>query len=224
MSPHTKRIKDLPQSKRPLEKLLEKGGQNVTDDELVALLLGSGRRGKNVLIIAKAILEKINIEKLETLTPETLMHTSGIGRMKAGRLLAAIELGKRIFHTQSVAIRLQSTQDILTQANDIVTKDQEYLLVFYVNARDEMLKREVIGIGSLNTAVIEPRDIFRVALQTPCAGIIICHNHPSGDPTPSEADIAFTKRIYQAGELLGVQVLDHVIVSKRGYFSFKEGK
>lgn len=216
--PNQKRIKDLSQHDRPLEKLFQKGAENLTNTELLALIIGSGIQGKSAIGLAHVILK-------EELVPENLKHIKGLGPMKQGRILAAVELGKRLF-AQSIQTtqQIRTIEDIITQVRDIIEKKQEYIIVLYINARKELIRKEIIGVGRLNTARIEPRDIFRIALETPCVGFILVHNHPSGNPHPSHDDIEFTKHIQQAGELMGILLLDHVVVAKHGYFSFKEGK
>jgi len=220
---HKKRMKDMPLSSRPREKLLIKGSENLSDEELIALLLGTGSRTHNALSLSKALLKQYPLTQLSQTTCSSLSKLSGIGASKATRVMAAVEIGRRVFAPSSLTtIVIRSTQDALAQLKDIVGKKQEYLVVFYLNARYELLQKEVVGIGSLNSMIITPKEIFGHAMQTPCASIIIAHNHPSGDPTPSDDDIVFTDRIHKAGEVMGITMLDHLIVGRGGFFSFRD--
>ena len=219
------RIKDLPFSSRPQEKLLNKGHENLLDAELLAILLGTGSNKQNAIALSKTILNRFPLKKLSKTSISDLIKISGIGKSKATRIMAALELGERVFAPSLLTkVTIRGSEDLLAQIKDIADKKQEYLVVFYLNARHELLQREVIGQGSLNNMLITPKEIFAPALITPCASIIVAHNHPSGDPAPSDDDIAFTKRIHEAGEVMGISFIDHVIVAKSGYFSFRDGK
>lgn len=220
-----RRIKDLPVNTRPREKLSHAGRQNVTDEELVAILLGTGSARQNAISLSSMLLKRFPLQKLAHTPVEELVRFQGVGHAKASRIIAALELGSRIYAPASITqIVIRSTPDVVSQMRDIVEKRQEYLLVFYLNARYELIQREIVGQGSLNHMMITAKEIFSPALMIPCASIIVAHNHPSGDPNPSDDDIAFTTRIHEAGEVMGIPMLDHVIVGKSGYFSFRENK
>ncbi|HSA84175.1 MAG TPA: DNA repair protein RadC, partial [Patescibacteria group bacterium] len=170
-------------------------------------------------------LRKYSLKALAGQSPELLRRFPGIGKVKTARILAALELGARVYLPSNLTkITIRSTQDAVQQLREIVNKQQEYLLVFYLNARYELLQKEIVGQGSLNHMMITAKEIFAPAVASPCAMIIVAHNHPSGDPTPSDDDIAFTKRIHEAGEVMGIPMLDHLIVSATGYFSFRDNK
>lgn len=219
------RIKDIPLALRPREKLLAVGANNLSEAELLAILLGTGRRGQNVIALSETVLRKYPLKTLATATVAELSTIPGVGKTKATRIAAALELGERVFSPASFTkIILRSTEEVLAQLRDVAGKRQEYLIVFYLNARYELLQKEVVGIGSLNSLQITPKEIFSPALQTPCAFLIISHNHPSGDPSPSDDDIRFTTKIHEAGEVMGIPLLDHLIVSKSGYFSFRDNE
>lgn len=218
-------IKDLPLLTRPREKLTLQGSENLTEKELIAILLGTGSSKQNALGLSSALLKRFPLQKLAELSSDDLVRFPGVGKAKASRILAALELGSRLYAPSSLTkVSIKSTEDVLSQVRDILDKKQEYLVVFYLNARYELIQREIVGQGSLNQMMITAKEIFSFALQTPCASIIVCHNHPSGDPKPSEDDIAFTTRIHEAGEVMGITMLDHVIVTKTGYFSFRDNK
>jgi DNA repair protein RadC len=219
------RIKDLPLSLRPREKLLALGATNLSDAELLAILLGTGKRGQNVVVLSEVLLRRHPLRELGKATIKDFASIGGIGNTKATRIAAALELGERVFSPATFTkVIIRSTEDALAQLREVALKRQEYLIVFYLNARYELLRKEVVGIGSLNNLRITPKEIFSPALQTPCAFLIVAHNHPSGDPTPSDDDIQFTTRIHDAGEVMGIPLLDHLIVGKSGYFSFRDNK
>ncbi len=221
----TKRILDLPKSDRPQEKLLQKGSSNLTNAELLAIILGTGRRKQNVISLAEQILKQFPIEKISLVPLENLIKIPGIGRVKAARVLAAIELGQRIFSKETVnKTYIRSTLDMLSQLREIADKRQENLVVLYLNARDELIKKETIAIGNINAMHIELKEILSPALTNPAISIIMAHNHPSQDPDPSDADIIFTKKLQEAGEIMGIKLLEHLIICKSSYFSFAENK
>lgn len=217
------RIKDLPFALRPQEKMLAVGSSNLSETELLAILLGTGRKGQNVIALSESLFRKYPLKRLPQVSVTELAKIPGIGQTKATRIRAALELGERIFaQTSFTKIVLRSTEDVLAQLREVAVKRQEYLLVFYLNARYELLQKEIVGIGSLNSLRVTPKEIFSPAVQTPCAFVIVAHNHPSGDPTPSDDDIAFTTQIQEAGEVMSIPLLDHLIVGKSGYFSFRD--
>ncbi len=216
-----KRIMDLPLASRPREKLLAQGRQNLSNAELIAVLFGTGNRKHNAVALSETLLKKFPLEVLDKVTYQQLIRIPGIGHSKATRIAAAIELGERMFAPRSLTkVTIQATEEVVAQVKEYADKQQEYLVALYLNARHELLQKEIIGIGTLNSMQIEPKEIFRPALLSPCAALIVAHNHPSGDPTPSDNDISFTKRVLDAGEVLGIPLLDHVIVSRTAYFSF----
>lgn len=219
------RIKDMPLPLRPREKLFAVGGKNLSEAELLAILLGTGSAKVNAIALGEKIFQQFPLLKLTDGGLQEMKQYPGVGQAKAARIAAAVELGERLFAPAAVTkITIQTAQDVLSIVRDIADKKQEYLVVLYLNARHEMVLKEVVGMGTLNNLQITPKEIFGHALQTPCASIIIVHNHPSNDPTPSDDDIHFTKRIHKAGEVLGIPLVDHVIVSKSGFFSFREDK
>lgn len=218
-----KRIKDLPLSERPREKLLAKGSTALSEGELLAILLGNGTAKQNALQLANAILKKFTLSTLSGHASD-LKKIPGVGKTKLSRILAAVELGERLFAKKSLKNTIQSTEDILREVEDIAGKKQEHLRVLYLNARHELIQKEIIAIGNVNVLGIEMKEVFSPALLTPCVSIVVIHNHPSGDPTPSDADIQFTHKLHEAGKLLGIVLFDHVIVSTSSYFSFAKGK
>lgn len=220
-----RRIKDLPINTRPREKLQLSGKENLTNEELIAILLGTGSAKQNAITLSASLLKRFPLKKLASIPQDDLVRFPGVGRAKASRIVAALELGNRIFAPSSLTKAvIRSTTDVVTELRDIAEKRQEYLLVLYLNARYELIQKEIVGQGSLNHMMITAKEIFAPALMSPCASIIVAHNHPSGDPSPSDDDIAFTTRIHEAGEVMGIPMLDHVIVAKHDYFSFRDNK
>jgi len=219
------KIKDLPEADRPREKLIKKGSQNLKDEELLAILLRTGREGKNVLEVAKQILRKYSKKRLFKMKYEDLSKIKGIGPAKACIILASQELVKRALKIQDSGLPIvQSINDVILQVGYIREKTREHFVAIYLNARNELLFRKHIFIGTLNASLVHPREIFSEALRHNAASVILVHNHPSGDAEPSEDDLAITKRISEAGKIMGIDVLDHIIITKNKAFSFKKGK
>jgi len=219
------KIKDLPKSDRPREKLLAKGVENLKDSELLAILLRTGTKGKNVIEIASQILSKYSKKRLLQMTYEDLSKISGIDTGKATTLLAAFELAKRALEVNDTNLPVvNNAKDAVAQLSDMRDLKKEHFVVLYLNAKNQLVHKETISMGTLNANLVHPREVFEPALKYSAAQIIAAHNHPSGDPKPSEDDRDVTKRLTEAGKLMGIDVMDHVIITKNGYFSFKEEK
>ena len=219
------RIKDLPKIERPREKLISKGTQNLKDEELLAILLRTGREGKNVLELARQVLAEYPKKRLLKMQYEDLTKIKGIDSDKACTILAAIELVKRALKIGEATLPIiHSTKDVIAQSVYLRDKTREHLMGIYLNARNEMVFKKPIFIGTLNANLVHPREIFNEALKQNAASVILVHNHPSGDPEPSQDDLEITKRILEAGKIMGIDVLDHVIITKNKVFSFKEKK
>jgi DNA repair protein RadC len=218
------KITDMPLLLRPREKLFELGAKNLTEEELLAILLGTGSAKQNALVLSTKLLQKFPLKKIDGQLKEVVKYP-GVGTAKAARIAAALELGERLFAPVSVTkIIIHDVKDVISQVRDIADKKQEYLIVLYLNARRELVGKEIVGMGSLNSLQITPKEIFSHALKTPCASFIVVHNHPSNDPSPSDDDIHFTRKIHEAGEVMGIPLIDHVVVCNSGYFSFRESK
>jgi len=219
------KIKDIPKTERPREKLITKGPENLKDEELLAILLGTGVEGKSILEIAKQILRKYSKKRLLKMKYEELSKIKGIGPAKACIILASQELVKRALKIQDSGLPIvQSVNDVVLQVGYIRDKSREHFIAIYLNARNELIFRKHIFIGTLNASLVHPREIFKEALEHNAASIILVHNHPSGDPEPSEDDLEITKRIIEAGKIMGIDILDHIIITKNKIFSFKEHK
>jgi len=220
------KIKDIPLVDRPREKMKEKGPQNLKDPELLAILLGTGYQGKNVLELSKSILSKYPRKKFISATYDELIKIKGISQAKACIILAAIELTKRSFKFKDddTLPIIKSVKDVVAQSVYMRDKKREHFQVIYLNARNEMIDKKPMFVGTLNANLVHPREIFARAVENKSASIILVHNHLSSDPDPSQDDIEVTKRIVKAGEIMGIEVLDHIILAKGKVFSFKEEK
>lgn len=205
-----KKIKSLPVSLRPREKLLKYGAQVLSLNDLICVILVTGTKTASILSLSK----KITKELKHDISKESLI-TLGIGESKTAQILAAIELGVRLNKVSNVVP--SSPSHIFALSSDILSLNKETLLCFYMNARGEIIKRETVAVGSLNKALALPREIFSLIKELPVASIILVHNHPSGILAASEEDIKFTKRIKLAADILGIKLLDHLIITTEGF-------
>lgn len=195
------------------------------DSELLAILLRTGTKGKNVIEIASHILLKNTKKRLLQMTHEDLCKIDGIDSAKATTLLAAFELSKRALEVNDTNLpMIETAKDAVAQLSDMRELKKEHFVVLYLNAKNQIVHRETISMGTLNANLVHPREVFEPTLKYSAAQIIAAHNHPSGDPKPSEDDRDVTKRLTEAGKLMGIDVMDHVIITKNSYFSFKEEK
>jgi DNA repair protein RadC len=218
-----KKIKDLPKHGQPKDLLVEKGSENLRDSELLAILLQPGMEGKDVLKISEDLLDKFPKKKLLSLDFKQLSQIKGIGPSKACLLLAAFELSKRALEVEDNCLPvINSAKTVMAQLQELRHAKKEHLVVLYLNSRNELLHKETFSSGTLNANSVHPRVVFEPALRKLATRIVIAHNHPSGDTNPSEDDIAITKRLDEAGQVLGIEMIDHMIVSQNGWTSFKE--
>lgn len=217
------KIKDLPKIDRPREKLEKYGPERLSDSELLAILLRTGSEGVNVVELSNKILRKFSGTGLAKASFKELKDTFGLGTAKASEVVACFELGRRLLQNKKAALLL-SSQDVWEQLKDIRDNKKEHFVIFFLDARSQEIKREIISVGSLNANLVHPREVFEPAVRHLAAQVILAHNHPAGDPSPSEEDSEITKQLVEAGKLLGIEVNDHVIVSKTNHFSFKEHK
>lgn len=216
-----KRIKDRPYFDRPREKLAARGAKALSDVELLAVLMGSGIRGKDVIRIAREIVRKIDSGK-EIMEIDSLLSIDGIGLARAGQLVAALEFARRRLLKENIVIK--RPRDAFPLFNSIADKQQEHFLCLTLNGANEVIGNRTITVGLLNRSQIHPREVFVDAISDRAAAVIIAHNHPSGLLEPGPEDLAVTRRMVEAARIIGIAVLDHIIVSKRGFFSFKEHK
>lgn len=214
-----KTIKDMPEHTRPREKLRERGPAALTDEELVAAILGMGTAGMDVRTIARQVSGLIREHKTG-LTLDHLLAVPGIGLAKAGQILSAFEIARRYLLKEIVKVAV--AKDILPLVADIAGKQQEHFLCISLNGANEVIEKRTVTIGLLDQSPVHPREVFADVIADRAAAVIFVHNHPSGDLQPSEADRRAHAQLTEAAKILGLRVLDHVILSKSGHFSFQE--
>jgi len=215
-------IQDMSRVERPRERLAKLGAEALKNEELLAIVLRTGYRGHGALDVAKTILALYPLAQLLKMPFAPLSSLRGMGISRASTLLAAAELARRADQETPPGLpHIQSMSDVISHAVEIRDKKKEYLLAFFLNARNQLIAKETISIGTLTASLAHPREIFAPAIGRAAAGVILVHNHPSGDPSPSDEDIRLTKRVAQAGHIMGIDLLDHLIVAEKGSYSFK---
>jgi len=218
-------IHDLPKPERPRERLKKLGPEALSAQELLALVIGRGIPQKSVMNIAQELLAKFgNIKAISQATLEELSQIKGIGLAKAAQIKACFELGKRQeLELELEDIDIKNPQSIVKviQAK-IKDKAKEHFKLILLNTRNKIIGISNVSIGTLDSSLVHPREVFKEAIAHNAYSVILAHNHPSGDPEPSEDDIMITKRLKESGKILGIEVTDHIIISKNGFFSFKE--
>jgi DNA repair protein RadC len=216
-------IRDLAVVERPRERLEKLGAEALKETELLAIVLRTGYPGQGVLQVAETLLGQYPLPELLAMPLARLRALRGMGLSRAATLLAAAELQRRVQQqkgtTDLPAIR--SMNDIVAQAVELRDKKKEHLVAFFLNARHQLIAKETISIGTLTASLAHPREIFAPAIGKAAAGLILVHNHPSGDPSPSDEDGRLTKRIAQAGRIMGIELMDHLIIAESGCYSFK---
>lgn len=212
------RIKNLAKHEQPREKLIEKGPENLYDSELMAILLGTGIEGKDVMRLAADILKEYPKKKLLSLDYKKLAKIKGIGPAKACLLLAAFELTKRALDVEDNNLPvIASAKDAVAHLQELRIAKREHFVALYLNARNQLVQKELVSIGTLNTSLVHPREVFKPAIDCLAAGIIVAHNHPSGELGPSDDDTIVTGKLVRAGKILGIPLIDHVIITKSGW-------
>jgi len=214
-----KSIKDIPKFDRPREKMDRNGPQVLSDIELLAVLLGSGIKGKDVFKVARDILKLVQ-EDFNGINLKNLKNIDGVGVAKASQIIAAIEFSKRFLIKDR--IKITCSNDIVKMTEELKDKKQEYFVTFTLDGAHNLIEKRIVFIGTLNQNLVHPREIFADAITDRAAGILFVHNHPSGNTKPSKEDISITDRLIEVGKLIGIDVVDHIIISKDGYFSFIE--
>ncbi len=216
-----KSVKDLPQSDRPREKLLIRGAAHLSDEELLAIILGKGTRKTNVLTLARLIIKEIDDKGLH-LTAHDLLDIDGIGKAKATLVEAAFELVRRRIKPEGVKIK--KAREVLPLIRHYCGRKQEHFICVSLNGANEVLNVRVVTIGLINKSHVHPREVFADVVAERASSVIIAHNHPEGPLTPSREDHAVTQRLKEAGKILGIRLLDHIIFNNSGYYSFNEGE
>lgn len=209
----------IPAQDRPREKLLAKGTAALSDFELLEVLIGSGTKGADVSFIARKI-QKLLTKGTQAVTYDALIAIKGVSIATAGKILASLELSRRHLVRDSTPLLTQS--DTLARLGDIRTKQQEYFVALNLDGGQRLIAQRTITIGTLDAVIAHPREVFADAIVDRAASIIIAHNHPSGDVAPSQKDITLTQHLVAAGQLLGIPLRDHLIVTKNAQFSFRQ--
>lgn len=219
------RIKDLPENERPRERLFRYGPEALSNIELLAILLGCGSKKENIISLSSRIIQNNGgINGVFDSTLEDFTNISGIGKAKAAKLLAVIELSKRFkSFKDGDNYKIHNSKDAaMLVMKEMKSLKQEHLVVIMLNTKNVVISVKNVFIGSLNSSIVHPREVFSYAIKKSSASIIICHNHPSGDPSPSDEDIKVTYRLEKCGEILGIHLIDHLIIGNGQYTSLKE--
>lgn len=217
-------LKEMTPMEKPREKLYSFGPSSLTDYELLAVLLRTGTKNKSVLDVSIELLKSItSINELQNITIEELINIKGIGKVKAIELMATIELGKRINNYKTKNYYIKTPKDTYNYTKSkLMHLKQEHFLAIYLSLNNEVINDKIITIGTTTITIASTKDVIHWAVKYSSYAIIIVHNHPSGNPSPSNEDISFTKRLSQACELVDIKLVDHVIIGKNKYFSFRE--
>lgn len=214
-----RKITDIPQQDRPREKLLRKGAAGLSDQELLAILLGKGAPGMDVMTLAAKLAHVID-KKGMGVRAEDLTEFNGVGDAKATLILAAIEFARRRIKPEGA--KIETPADLLPHVKHYADRKQEHFLCASINGANEVMNIRVVSIGLVDRSPVHPREVFADPLTDRACAVVLAHNHPTGPLEPSEADIETTRRLRQAGDLMGIAVLDHLIFNRTGYFSFLE--
>ncbi len=215
----SRKLADLETSERPRERILNQGPEGLTDSELVAVVLGSGNAGQTVLQVADSLAVS-GTARLACTPARDLLRTRGVGPARAAALAAAFELGRRAASAPGPSVA--SPEEAWWLLADMADLRKEHFRALYLDARRRLLQSETISIGTLTSSLVHPREVFQPAVTHSAAAVVVAHNHPSGDPEPSPEDLALTRRLRQAGEILGIEVLDHLVVGRGRFVSLKQ--
>jgi DNA repair protein RadC len=218
-------VHDLPRSERPRERLVRLGSESLSAQEILALILGRGTRGESVMVTSQKLLSRFgNLKGVANASVEELSEIRGIGLAKAAQIKAALELARRLEADVAEKPRpmVKSPEDIVALVrSQLKGKKREHFLVACLDTRNRLIGCRPVSVGSLDTSIVHPREVFKEAVSSCAAAVIFVHNHPSGDPEPSKEDVELTGRLAKAGEIIGIEVLDHIIVCDEGHLSFK---
>ncbi|PKM77466.1 MAG: hypothetical protein CVU90_07395 [Firmicutes bacterium HGW-Firmicutes-15] len=214
----------MPPNMRPREKLLAEGETALNNHELLAIVLGNGTKDISALELANRLLDTYKgLRRLQEASLEELIQEKGIGPAKAASIKAALEMGRRISLDVEIRDLIKSPKDVEKMLiQEMRVYDREHFMVLYLDRKGGLIVKEDISVGGLHSSIVHPREVFKTAVKRSAASIILAHNHPSGDPSPSREDIDITRRLVEAGGIMGIEVLDHVVIGENTYCSFKE--
>ena len=220
------RVNDIPLNERPIEKLLQFGVNTLSHDELLAIVLRTGTKGENVIELSKRLLWELNgLDGLLDVSYEEVSKIKGIKKVKACQIIAMMELFNRFrtLRSQRENFKISSPKDVSTLLiNEMSNFKQEVFKLILLNTKNIVIGTKEVFKGTLNSSIVHPREVFKEAIQRGSASIIVCHNHPSGDPNPSKEDINITLRLKECGKIMGIELLDHIIIGNNKYVSLKE--
>ncbi len=215
-----RRIKELPERLKPREKLHTRGAEALSDEELTAILLGSGIRGREVHAIARDLVTLIRKEPYPQ--PKQLHAIRGLGVAKSAQIAAALELGRRLYASEPERPRITCAEELYTLLRPFARKNREHFLSVTLDGASRVIRTRTVFIGTLNQSLVHPREVFADAIEDRAAGIIVAHNHPSGTLEASHADIQVTRRLKEVSGIVGIELLDHLILSPSGFCSFSQ--
>jgi len=217
------KIKDLPDSSKPRERFLKYGKEALSDAELFAIILRTGTINENVVDMSNRLIKEYSLEKLYDCSLKELQKIKGIGPSKAMQILAMSELGKRYNNSKKPIKKISSAKDVFNYFHEkLKNEKQEHFYVLILNSQNHIIKEELISKGVLDSAIIHPREVFKPAIKHSASKIILAHNHPSGNPKPSKEDLEITKKLIEAGKLIDIKILDHVIIGNGEWWSWLE--
>lgn len=220
------RVNDIPLNERPVEKLLQFGVESLSNEELLAILLRTGTKGENVIALSKRLLIELDgLDGLLNVSFEEASKIKGIKKVKACQIIAMMELFNRFktLKSQKENLKISSPKDVSTLLiNEMSNFKQEVFKLILLNTKSIIIGTKDVFKGTLNSSIVHPREVFKEAVQRGSANIIVCHNHPSGDPNPSKEDIDITLRLKECGNIMGIGLLDHIIIGNNKYVSLKE--
>lgn len=217
------RIHDLDPDNRPRERFQRSGPASLSPAELLAIILGSGTRHLNIIDTCNEIIARFGLEKLPDSSIGELQRVKGIGKAKAMQIISVFELNRRLAYSRNLKRKINTARDVFEYMEGrIPDETKEHLYVLHLNTKNHITKNELVSVGTLNASLIHPREVFKSAIRESSHAIILVHNHPSGDVEPSNADRQVTNLLKQAGSIIQIELLDHIIIGKSGWFSFRE--
>jgi DNA repair protein RadC len=218
-------VRDMPVSERPRERLLKLGSEALSAQEILAVILGRGTKGESVMVTSQKLLSRFgSLKGVANASVEELKEMTGIGPAKAAQIKAALEFSRRLDAVVNEKARpiLRSPEEVAAEVrSQLKGKKKEHFVVLCLDTRNRLINHKLVSMGSLDTSIVHPREVFNEAITSRAASVIFAHNHPSGDPEPSKEDVELTRRLAKAGEIMGIDVLDHIIICDKSYVSLK---